>query len=439
MKAAAMTALLLASCGLAPGQGLTGYYDRQAALLGNGDGLRAAAQLKAEAATQQAKIQAIKARLEIEQSRLHRLESSRLSWLPWRHSQKRRLTARIAAETHAVPAETDKARALIERDRSRVMDLISRRLDQTIDEYAKLNGFVRITDAGARAANASLTSELIRRYDWKFHDSATSLPGVTPSPAPLRDGGVDGSVLDHLNLRVSDVERSARFYTSLFGGDALALQTSARPDYPVTTAILIHFGGRVPILYLSQASPEHPPGLDHLGIGLQNPSAVVQKVRVDGLSMEYPGSSIWLRDPAGTYLHDMTIAPWSKYQEVLGSNMRTDLENPAPLFRPDGIAAVTLRAPNPATAGAFWVRLFGSPAHSSARSFDFALSKTTIDLDDDLADTAQMTVEVPDLNARAAQRQLKSRGIPASRDRGGAVILRDPDGFAVKLLSAPKH
>ena len=62
--------------------------------------------------------------------------------------------------------------------------------------------------------------------------------------------------LNHLNLNVSDLERSVRFYRAAFGMDEI----ERHPDF-----VVLQTPGYDDVLTLRQASDDRPPGLDHLG------------------------------------------------------------------------------------------------------------------------------------------------------------------------------
>jgi metallothiol transferase len=127
-----------------------------------------------------------------------------------------------------------------------------------------------------------------------------STPPAGADPASPRPIAVSG--IDHLALRVSDVERSARFYAEHFG----ATVRSRSPN-----AIFIDVGAQWIALF-GPAAPSTgfapgPPGLDHVSLQPIAGRAFEERtrsLREHGLDPQSPPGSgrVYFKDPDGVIL-----------------------------------------------------------------------------------------------------------------------------------------
>jgi metallothiol transferase len=126
---------------------------------------------------------------------------------------------------------------------------------------------------------------------------APGAAGATAAPGPIEVGGID-----HLALRVTDVERSARFYAEHLG---------ARVRSRSPSAVFMDVGAQWLALFgpgaASTGFGPTPPGLDHVSF---QPTAVrgfeerVRALRERGLDPQSPPGSrrVYFKDPDGVIL-----------------------------------------------------------------------------------------------------------------------------------------
>lgn len=127
-----------------------------------------------------------------------------------------------------------------------------------------------------------------------------STPPAGGSPAAPRPIEVSG--IDHLALRVSDVERSARFYAEHLGA-AVRSRSSNSVFMDVGAQWIALFGPRA----ASTGFAPTPPGLDHVSF---RPTAVrgfaerMQALGEHGLDPQSPPGSgrVYFKDPDGVIL-----------------------------------------------------------------------------------------------------------------------------------------
>jgi metallothiol transferase len=130
---------------------------------------------------------------------------------------------------------------------------------------------------------------------------ALATPSSAAAPAaPARPIQVTG--IDHIALRVRDLERSARFYTGLFGA-------SVRSQSP--TSVFLDVGDDwVALFGLGVASTGYgatPPGVDHLSFHSVEARSAAERMavlRAHGLEpVAPPGSGrVYFKDPDGNIL-----------------------------------------------------------------------------------------------------------------------------------------
>jgi catechol 2,3-dioxygenase-like lactoylglutathione lyase family enzyme len=127
-----------------------------------------------------------------------------------------------------------------------------------------------------------------------------SAPAATGAPSDVRPIQVSG--IDHLALRVSDVERSARFYAEHLGATVRSRSSSS---------IFMDVGAQWIALFAPGAASTGfattPPGVDHVSF---QPTAVrsfeerTQALRDHGLDPQSPPGSgrVYFKDPDGVIL-----------------------------------------------------------------------------------------------------------------------------------------
>ena len=108
--------------------------------------------------------------------------------------------------------------------------------------------------------------------------------------------------LDHVSIRVSDVQHSARFYMQLFGNDAARdPKTQANPGSQTGELWFIRLGRSH--LALAPLSPNEVPGVDHYCLSVSafaKDTARARLAQFDQPYPEWPSNNVWLRDRTGS-------------------------------------------------------------------------------------------------------------------------------------------
>ena len=247
--------------------------------------------------------------------------------------------------------------------------------------------------------------------------------------------------LDHVNIRVSNVARTAQFYMALVDTPVLRSQTlRAQPNSPQSEGFFLRFGDGY--LAISQAFAPDLPGLDHYSLGLRDYDKAKISARLqDNATPAQARSSAdaWLSDPDGNVMQLQPRGGWAR-------QTATPYQPPArlgPLFSPLGISRLTLRTADLDRVGNFYRRLFGeitSPAAYRSRAFpigDAVLElfspPEALPLD---AGLDHIRIAVKEYAIDHAARILRERGVEMSAALAGAVRIADPDGLRIELAAA---
>jgi catechol 2,3-dioxygenase-like lactoylglutathione lyase family enzyme len=275
-------------------------------------------------------------------------------------------------------------------------------------------------------------------------DTLTLLGAVaaTRGANAAEPGILQPATLDHVNLRVSNVAKSAEFYTALFDTPLLrnpALR--ARPNLPPGEAIFLKMGEGY--LVISTAFAPDIPGLDHYSVGIRNyeQGKLATKLNDSGMAAEARSADVWVRDPDGTFIQLRTTGGWAR-------------QSAAPMQRPNGgpslsplvMSRIVIRSADPARSGDFYGRLYGtevaSAATSSSRTFD--LGDSTLELISTSANSSansspgidRMRIAIKDFNVESVGRVLRERGIAITGSGGGGLVrITDPDGIGIELAA----
>ena len=262
------------------------------------------------------------------------------------------------------------------------------------------------------------------------------------SEAPL----LQPASVDHINLRVTHVEASARFYNSLFGGPILRVESiPANPTSPPGEAFYIKTGDSY--LVISPAFSPDLPGLDHICFGVKDYSAatVDARLRASGISTlaaNRPGADVdvWARDAGGIFVQLRSPGGWARLATNRGGV-------PAAGFADGGAFSVTsvkrigVRSAALKRSGDFYARLFGSEtrAQGAAQSRDFTAGESVLSLapsasagQTDALDFLEFGVKSFTLNA--VRQTLRERGILVEPGVNARELrINDPDGIAIRL------
>src|SRR5580692_5161554 len=110
--------------------------------------------------------------------------------------------------------------------------------------------------------------------------------------------------LDHVNIRVLSVAKTAEFFIGLFDTPVLrnpALR--AQPTSPPSEGFFLKFGDGY--LAISQSFPPDVPGLDHYSLGIRDyeKTKLAAKLQDSGMAaLPRSSSDLWVSDPDGSLM-----------------------------------------------------------------------------------------------------------------------------------------
>jgi catechol 2,3-dioxygenase-like lactoylglutathione lyase family enzyme len=249
--------------------------------------------------------------------------------------------------------------------------------------------------------------------------------------------------LDHVNIRVSSVARSAAFYMGLFDTPVLrnpALR--AQPTSPPSEGFFLRFGDGY--LVISQMFSPDLSGLDHYSLGLRDydKAKLEAKLRDNGIAVPPRSSSdVWISDLDGSLMQLRPPGGWAR-------QTATPYQGPVrvgPALSPLSMSRIALLCADVARAGDYYSRLFGTEITSAAssRSRVFSIGDSILELISVPLNSApssrrgmdHLRIAIRDFNAETVGRVLRERGIAISAIPG-AVRVSDPDGIRIELAAA---
>jgi catechol 2,3-dioxygenase-like lactoylglutathione lyase family enzyme len=251
--------------------------------------------------------------------------------------------------------------------------------------------------------------------------------------------------VDHINLRVADVARSAKFYNSIFGGPILRVASiAANPTSPAGEAFYIKTGETY--LVISPAFTPDTPGLDHVCFGVKDYAAepVAARLRMAGimpLANARPGSDVdvWARDGGGIFVQLRSPGGWARLSTNRGGV-------PAEGFATSGafsvvsVKRIALRSPDVTRSADFYGRLFGTetrPQDRTSRAFAIADSILSFSQSPSSGQTDEidfLEIGVKAFAPNVVRQTLRERGILAeSVPNSRQLRINDPDGIAIRL------
>ena len=243
--------------------------------------------------------------------------------------------------------------------------------------------------------------------------------------------------LDHVNLRVPDVRRSAEFYAKLFGlevgraSNAFASAGSRRGEL-----WFVRLGQS--FLAISPAAPGEKPGIDHFCIAVEGFKAEAMRQQLTGLNLQIdrsdpPGNNLWAKDPVG---HLIQLSAPQNSSRAPGAGVGAVPVEPAagakrdPVFQPTRITQLTLAAPKLEPSASYYRKLLGEESEKPQKG-RFRVGQSELVLGP-ASGGEYFRIGVGSFDASASARKLKSLGVAAgvTRDKN-AVVFRDPDGIRV--------
>lgn len=249
--------------------------------------------------------------------------------------------------------------------------------------------------------------------------------------------------LDHVNIRVSNVAKTAQFYMGLFDTPVLRnAALRAQPTSPPSDGFFLRFGDGY--LAISQAFAPDRPDLDHYSVGLRDYDKTRLTTRLqDGGIAVPPRSStdVWVADLDGALMQLRQPGGWAR-------QTASPYQVPArvgPALLPLGMTRVGLRSTDVGRAGDFYGRLFGTEIVSAASSGSraFGLGDSVLQLISAPANTGltrrsldYIRIGVKDFSVETATRVLRERGIKIDDGAApGSVRISDPDGLSIELAA----
>jgi catechol 2,3-dioxygenase-like lactoylglutathione lyase family enzyme len=250
--------------------------------------------------------------------------------------------------------------------------------------------------------------------------------------------------LDHINIRVSSVAKTAEFYMGLFDTPVLRnAALRAQPTSPPSEGFFLKFGDGY--LAISQAFAPDRPDLDHYSLGLRDYDKTRLTRRLqDGDIAVPPRSStdVWVADLDGALMQLRQPGGWAR-------QTATPYQGPprvGPAFLPLSMSRIGLHSTDLGRAGDFYARLFGTEIASSApaRSRTFRLGDSVLELisapanaDPAIRRLAYIRVAVKDFSVGTATRVLSERGIKVGDGAAaGSLRISDPDGMPIEIAAS---
>ena len=258
--------------------------------------------------------------------------------------------------------------------------------------------------------------------------------------APRLQASLPVAGLDHVNIRVPDVRRSAEFYINLFGVQVArapnAKAQTANPASPSGELWFIRLGEA--FLAVSPTGAQLKSGIDHFCFAITEFNGDKVKPQLAGLNQQWPDSpsnNLWLKDPAG---HVIQLSAAADSSRVPGSGVGAVLVEPPagaqrqPAFQATRITQLTLPVPKLEPSANYYRKLLGDAAETRQKGrfrvgqSDFVLGPASA--------VESFRVGVVGFDPSVASSKLKSLGVSAAvaRERS-AVSFRDPHGIRVEI------
>ena len=249
-------------------------------------------------------------------------------------------------------------------------------------------------------------------------------------------------LLDHINIRVSNVAKTAEFYMGLFDTPVLRnAALRAQPASPPSEGFFLKFGDGY--LAISQAFAPDRPDLDHYSVGLRDYDKTRLTRRLQDSDIAVPPRSsadVWVADLDGALMQLRQPGGWAR-------QTATPYQAPprvGPALLPLSISRIGLHSADLGHAGDFYARLFGTEMTSSvpARSRVFGLGDSVLELTSAPANAGPairrldyIRVAVKDFSVGTAMRVLRERGLNVGDGTAGSLRIFDPDGLPVEIAA----
>ncbi len=113
---------------------------------------------------------------------------------------------------------------------------------------------------------------------------------------------LNATSIDHVNMKVKNLEKSVEFYKNLFGFETKQEENSNKLDAP--SKIIGNDTIKLCLYEIPEMSPEG--GIAHFGFNVTNFNEIIQKCKELGVEVLYGGpveweksKSVYIKDPSG--------------------------------------------------------------------------------------------------------------------------------------------
>ncbi len=258
--------------------------------------------------------------------------------------------------------------------------------------------------------------------------------------SPRLEAALPVAGIDHVNIHVPDVKRSADFYIKLFGGEVSrapnAKAQTANPASPSGVLWFIRLGRS--FLAISPVPAGEGSALDHFSFGIAGFNGEALKSQLAGLNQQWPDSpsnNIWLKDPSGRVIQLNALGDPSR---VPGAGVgAVPIEPPGgvkrqPIFQATRITLLTIGVRQLEPSATYYRNLLGAQIEKPQKGrFRVGESEFMLGLP---SGGDYFRVGVAGFEPTAAVTRLKSLGMKADMTRDkSAVSFRDPDGIRVQI------
>jgi catechol 2,3-dioxygenase-like lactoylglutathione lyase family enzyme len=235
--------------------------------------------------------------------------------------------------------------------------------------------------------------------------------------------------IDHVEFNVSDVEKSAAFYASIFGNTVLKNNRTTRRYLKLGSAFIAmdrgqeihvdHFCAGIPDFHIAELHRY----LDEIGLAYK----------------DYPsGRDLYVTDPDGTRVQLGSENSWD--QLLKGTASPETVAVSEPIFRATGIDHILLNVSDPEKSATFFQNIFGPVAQRNNNRTWFQLGKSRVGLletpSGQRAGVNHYCVAAEPFDYESAAKKLAEAGAKLeSPEVRAAPEFRDPDGYLVQVMT----
>jgi catechol 2,3-dioxygenase-like lactoylglutathione lyase family enzyme len=242
--------------------------------------------------------------------------------------------------------------------------------------------------------------------------------------------------LDHVNIRVPDVRRTAEFYTKLFGVEvSRSPKAGANPGSKPGELWFVRLGQS--FLAISPMLPDEKPGIDHFCFAIEGFNGEAMKSKLAELNRQFPdtpANNLWAKDPAG---HLVQMSAPASSSRVPGAGVGAVLVEAAggakrePAFQATRITELTLAVPKLEPSASYYRKLLGDDTGKPRRG-RFRVGQSELVLGP-AAGGESFRVGVVGFDPSVTASKLKSLGVAADARNKTSVSFRDTDGIRVYI------